>query len=152
MQSVTANELAADLVEVIDIEQQVFQAPWSEDDFLKHIRRGCSFFCVKHDGEVIAYAIVKWRQSGARIENIATVPSKRRYGIGTRLVEFVKNELQPGRVIIAIVSETNQEAIAFWHAAGFQAVKVWRHYYTNGRDAYVFQLIVKDDPSEQGSR
>ena len=132
-----------DMAEVLDIEDQSFEFPWTEEDFMRSLRgRNTIGMVVEYEERIIGYMIYELHKTRINIVNFAVHPSHRRQGIGTAMVDKLKGKLSMRRrhSITLKVCETNMDALLFFRAMGMNAVEVERNAYEhNNRDAYLMR-------------
>lgn len=138
-----------DMPEVLDIEQESFEYPWGEDDFIRCLRhRNCigmvADTCVDPSAfdRVAGFMVYELHRTRLHLLNFAVGREFRRRGIGRAMVVKLKDKIAPGlRQRIALeVRETNVAAQLFWQAMGFRATSVVRDFYRDtDEDAYVFE-------------
>lgn len=132
-----------DMAEVLDIETNSFEFPWSEDDFVRCLRqRNCIGMVVEQDDRVVGFMIYELHKTRLHVLNFAVAPDCRRRGVGTQMVSKLVGKLSlQRRVRVTLeVRETNLEAQLFFRTQGFRAVSVLRSYYEDTpEDAYVMQ-------------
>jgi [ribosomal protein S18]-alanine N-acetyltransferase len=132
-----------DMPEVLDIETNSFEFPWSEDDFVRCLRqRNCIGMVVEQDDRVVGFMIYELHKTRLHVLNFAVAPDCRRRGVGAQMVSKLVGKLSlQRRVRVTLeVRETNLEAQLFFRAQGFRAVSVLRSYYEDTpEDAYVMQ-------------
>ena len=132
-----------DMAEVLEIEQQSFEFPWSEEDFIRCLRqRNCIGMVAEHDERVIGFMIYELHKTRLHVLNFAVAREHRRLGVGTRMVEKLTGKLSHQRRsrILLEVRETNLAAQVFFRENGFKAISVLRDYYEDTtEDAYVMQ-------------
>ena len=134
-----------DLREVLDIEQEAFEFPWSDEDFTRCLRqRNCIGMVAEAGDSVVAFMIYELHRSRLHVLNFAVARSHRRYGIGTRMMEKLVGKLTPERRsrIVLEVRETNLPAQLFFRALGFRATSVLRDFYQDTtEDAYLMHYV-----------
>lgn len=129
------------LPQVVAIENESFEFPWWEPDFLRCIRHTpCFGIVAEHRRKVIGYIIYEVLLEKARILNLAVSKDVRRNGIGRQLVDAIQTAARDtGRRVVLEVRDTNLDAHLFFRAIGFQAVKILPGFYKEtGDDAYGF--------------
>lgn len=138
-----------DLPDVVAIESQVFDFPWSEDDFLAALReRNCIGMVADFNGVVTGYMVYSVRRSRLKINNFAVAHGHRRCGVGSQMVckLICRLSQQRRRAIVVNVRETNLSAQLFFQAQGFLATGVIRgHYKDSAEDAYTMQYTLNGD-------
>jgi [ribosomal protein S18]-alanine N-acetyltransferase len=132
-----------DMAEVLDIENEGFEFPWLEDDFIRCLRqRNCIGMVAEHDDRVVGFMIYELHKTRLHVLNFAVNTAHRRRGIGQQMISKLISKLSLERRtrIMLEVRETNLPAQLFFRAAGFRAVSVLRDYYDDTpEDAYVMQ-------------
>ena len=130
-----------DLSEVLKIETDSFNYPWTVEDFGKFMRKmDCVSIVAESDDEVIGYIICECFRNKLHITNLAVHPSYRRKGIGKQLIANVMANLTTGRErIIFEVSEENLDAHLFLSNCGFKAIQVLGGFYDDFSDPSLYQ-------------
>lgn len=72
------------------------------------------------------------------VTTIATIPPYRRFGVGTALLNACEAVLDMP-VYRLTVRASNQGAIALYEGEGYQLIKRWLRYYSDGEDGLVFE-------------
>src|SRR5881392_3023283 len=141
-----------DMPEVLQIEQDSFEYPWTEEDFLRCLRqRNCIGMVAEQGEKVVGFMIYELHKSKLHILNFAVGPSCRRGGIGAQMVAKLISKLSSHRRtrITLEVRETNLAAQLFFRAQGFRAVRVLRAYYEDsGEDAFLMQYSFAGDSAD----
>ena len=142
-----------DMPEVLDIEQESFEFPWSEEDFIRCLRqRNCIGMVAEHEERVVGFMIYELHKSRLHILNFSVAGDHRRRDVGGQMVEKLIGKLSAQRRtrIMLEVRETNLDAQLFFSNCGFKAVSVLRSYYDDTpEDAYLMQYRYKAEESEQ---
>jgi ribosomal-protein-alanine N-acetyltransferase len=132
-----------DMQEVLAIENESFEFPWCEDDFLRCLRqRNCIGMVADQDDRVAGFMIYELHKSRLHILNFAVGTRARRQGIGSQMVEKLVGKLSTQRRsrILLEVRETNLAAQLFFRESGFRALSVLREFYEDTpEDAYLMQ-------------
>jgi ribosomal-protein-alanine N-acetyltransferase len=132
-----------DMHEVLDIESESFEFPWSEDDFINCLRqRNCIGMVADHADRVVGFMIYELHKSRLHVLNFAVADDVRRRGVGTQMLNKLRGKLSDQRRnrILLEVRETNLAAQLFFRDTGFKAVSVLRGYYADSpEDAYLMQ-------------
>jgi len=132
-----------DMMEVLEIENQSFEFPWSEDDFIRCLRqRNCIGMVAEHDERVAGFMIYELHRNRLHILNFAVAAEFRRKGVGQQMVEKLIGKLSAQRRnrIMLEVRETNLGAQLFFRDLGFRAVSLLRDFYVDTtEDAYLMQ-------------
>ncbi len=141
-----------DMSEVLDIEHESFEFPWSEDDFIRCLRqRNCIGMVAEHDDHVAGFMIYELHKTRLHILNFAVANRYRRRGVGQQMTSKLIGKLSSQRRtrIMLEVRETNLAAQLFFRRSGFRAVSVLRDFYEDTtEDAYMMQFRHRPTPSE----
>lgn len=135
-----------DLLEVLEIEEESFENPWTEEDFYCLRQRNCIGIVSELDSKVSGFIIYELHKSRLHLLNFAVHPGYRRYGAGTATVEVLKEKLMEmkKKEIITTVRESNLTAQLFFKSQGFRAITVLRDYYEDtGEDGYFMKYNIK---------
>mgnify|MGYP001440912228 CR=1 FL=1 len=99
------------------------------------------YLVVEEDGEVTAYAAASIVADIAELQRIAVLPTARRRGHATALLEQVVARALAGRAdrLLLEVRDDNHGAQAFYATAGFVEVDRRPRYYRDGSDAIVMR-------------
>jgi ribosomal-protein-alanine N-acetyltransferase len=138
-----------DMAEVLQTENQSFDYPWTEEDFLRCLRqRNCIGMVAEHGDRVIGFMIYELHKSKLNVLNFAVHPSARRTSVGKQMVLKLLSKLSNHRRtrITLAVRERNLDAQLFFRSEGFRAVRVLRSYYEDtGEDAFLMQYALPGD-------
>lgn len=141
-----------DMPEVLRIEQESFEFPWTEEDFIHCLRqRNCIGMVAEHDDEVVAFMVYELHRTRLHLANFAVAQDYRRRGIGTQMIAKLASKLSKDRRtrIVLEVRETNLPAQLFFRSSGFRAMSVLRDYYEDTtEDAYQMQYRYRPTPVE----
>ena len=133
-----------DMPEVLGIEEDGFEFPWSEDEFLRCLRqRNCIGMVAEHDERVVGFMIYELNKTRIHVLNFAVARDHRRYGVGRQMLSKLIGKLSSQRRtrIMLEVRERNLPAQLFFRANGFRAVSVLRNFYQDTpEDAYLMQF------------
>ncbi len=111
--------------DVLRIEDESFEFPWPEEDFIRTLRqRNC----------IGMVAVDERSETPLHLLSLAVEPESRRRGVGKALVDKLIAKLAEGRrnTILTEVRERNLAAQLFFRAQGFRAVRVLRDFYEDG--------------------
>lgn len=132
-----------DLPEVLDIEAECFEFPWSEAQFIDCLRqRNCIGMVVTEGDKVIAFVIYELHKRRLVLLTVAVAWSHQGRGIGRMIVERLFHKLSTARraSITTVVRESNLGALNFFKAHGFLAECLLPgHYDDTDDDAIVMQ-------------
>lgn len=133
-----------DMPSVLDIENQSFDTPWNEENFLQVLRqRSCiGMVAVDNKCRILAFMVYELHQSMIQVLDFAVHPDHRLQGVGKSMIARVKDKLsqQRRREIMLAIRETNLDAQLFFSKQDFRAERVIENYYENTNEAaYIFR-------------
>lgn len=135
-----------DMPEVLAIEQECFEFPWQEDDFIRCLRqRNCIGMVAEASERVVGFMVYELHKHRLHVLNFAVSENFRRRSIGSQMAKKLVSKLSYDRRsrIMLEVRETNLPAQLFFRAVGFRAVSVLRKFYEDTpEDAYLMQYRV----------
>lgn len=138
-----------DMPEVLAIENESFEFPWCEDDFLRCLRqRNCIGMVAEQEDRVVGFMIYELHKARLHVLNFAVGTRFRRLGAGTQMIKKLLGKLSAQRRnrILLEVRETNLAAQLFFRSSGFRAVSVLREFYEDTpEDAYLMQFRFRGD-------
>lgn len=142
-----------DMTEVLEIEQEAFEFPWSDEDFTRCMRqRNCIGMVAEMADSVVAFMIYELHRSRLHVLNFAVRRSHRRLGIGTQMMEKLAGKLTPerrGRIVLE-VRERNLPAQLFFRSLGYRAISVLKDFYQDTtEDAYLMQYVLPSAAIEE---
>jgi ribosomal-protein-alanine N-acetyltransferase len=142
-----------DMTEVLEIEQEAFEFPWSDDDFTRCMRqRNCIGMVAEMADSVVAFMIYELHRSRLHVLNFAVRRSHRRLGVGTQMMEKLVGKLTPERRsrIVLEVRERNLPAQLFFRTLGYRAISVLKDFYQDTtEDAYLMQFVLPAAAAEE---
>lgn len=134
------------------IDQQCFPPgiSYSRAELKAYMRHRGSFTLVASDtattdGEkTIGGFLVAHGGSIGHIVTIDVIPSARRFGVGSLLLEAAEEKLQAaGSHAVGLETAVdNTPALAFYKRHGYSVIRTWPRYYSNGVDALVLKKIL----------
>lgn len=133
-----------DLQQVLDIENQCFENPWSKTYFtlcLKHPRSYEYFYVARREDTVVGYIVFNILHEEAHILNIAVPLACQRQGIGKYLLISALEMIQADaeREVFLEVAVSNLPAQYLYRQFGFRICGIRKNYYGRSKDAYVFR-------------
>jgi len=135
--------VSRDMLEVLDIERESFEFPWSEEDYLRCLRtRNCIGMVAEYNDQVAGYMIYELGKNKIQLLNLATAPEYRRCGVATQMIAKLisKLSMQRRNKINFEIRETNLSAQLFFRSAGFCATQILKNYFEEMQeDAYFMQ-------------
>ncbi len=114
-----------DMPSVMSIEQQSFEFPWSEEEFIRCLRqRNCIGMVAERDDKVVGFMIYELHKNRLHLLNFAVGAEARRAGVGSAMIEKLVSKLTADRRnrIMLEVRETNLDAQIFFRQRGFRAI------------------------------
>jgi len=131
--------------EVLAIEQEAFEFPWSDEDFTRCLRqRNCIGMVAEVGDSVVAFMIYELHRTRLHVLNFAVRRSHRRLGIGTQMMGklFAKLSVERRDRILLEVRERNLPAQVFFRSLGYRAITVLKDFYEDStEDAYLMQFL-----------
>lgn len=135
-----------DMPEVLEIEEQCFEFPWSEEDFLRCLRqRNCIGMVAVRDDRIVGFMIYELYETRIRVINFAVGRIWRRMDVGSQMMAKLVGKLSLRRRnrLGLEVRESNVVAQQFFRDCGFRWVTTVRDFYDDTHeDAYVFRCDV----------
>jgi ribosomal-protein-alanine N-acetyltransferase len=121
-----------DLPAVVEIEEACFASPWSREGFLAALERPDIAAYVYCPGRrLLAYFLLEFDGSEARVMNLAVHPDHRRHGIATECLRYAERAARRRNVlrIVLEVEESNLAAQLLYRKSGYRATRILRNYY-----------------------
>ncbi len=142
--------LMDDLPQVLAIENQCFEDPWSDTYFNLSLKRPRSreyFYVARREQTVVGYIIFYMLHEEAQIWNIAVSPACQRQGIGKYLLTSALEMIHADgeREVFLEVAVSNLPAQYLYRQFGFRICGIRKDYYGRYKDAYVFRKGVEED-------
>jgi ribosomal-protein-alanine N-acetyltransferase len=136
---------AADVADVLALEQASYRFPWSEQVFRDCLRVGYDCWVMDAGGAVAGYGIMSMGAGECHVLNLCIDAALRRRGAGRALLLALLGRARDAGMEHAFleVRPSNPAAIALYRALGFEPIGVRRGYYQaeGGReDALVLRL------------
>ena len=132
------------LSEIISIENQSFDDPWSFYQFEKDLEfnKTSGNWVYLINRKVVGYVFGLIILDEYHITNIAVHPKFLRQKIGTKLMQYIITYLLSNNISIILleVSSNNISAQKYYKSIGFIAVGIRKKYYKNGDDAILYNL------------
>ncbi|MFM7319105.1 MAG: GNAT family N-acetyltransferase [Isosphaeraceae bacterium] len=130
-----------DMADVMAIESAQKSFPWSEDEFLKALRRrNCIGMVAEADDRVVGYIIYELNKYKLSIVNFAVHPDFQRRGVASQMAAKLIGKLSNQRrtKILTTVRETNLDVQLFLRSIGFKAIEIIRELFDDtGEDGYI---------------
>ena len=135
----------SDLRAVIEIEEKLYEFPWTIGNFRDSLRAGYACWVVREGRRVIGYAILMLAAGEAHLLNLSIAAASQRRGHGRSLLHNVVALAREhkAKVLFLEVRPTNEIGQRLYTGSGFRHIGVRRGYYParKGReDALVLAL------------
>lgn len=136
-----------DIADVMAIERQMYNYPWSEGIFRDCLNVGYSNWAFIKDDQFIGYVILSIAVGEAHILNICLDPSYKGKGLGRKFLEevLVIAKKKNAASVFLEVRPSNAAAVNLYKKAGFKQIGQRKNYYPaeNGKeDAIVLSLDI----------
>ena len=145
-----------DMPQVLEIENQSFEFPWSEEEFIRCLRqRNCIGMVSEEDEQVIGFMIYELHKNRLHLLNLAVLPGNRNNGVGRSMIAKLQGKLSADRRnrIMLEVREKNLPAQLFLKKLGFRAISILRDFYEDSpEDAYLMQCRYQHEQVDAGNR
>jgi len=134
-----------DLPEIMAIERQCYEFPWSEEIFKSCFNAGNLAMFAELEGKAIGYGILSTVLDEASLLNICIAPSEQGKGYAKVLLQFLCEQVRAlgADTLFLEVRASNQAALHLYENMGFNQIGTRRNYYPakKGReDAWMFAL------------
>jgi len=135
----------ADLPPVLEIEESLYEFPWTAGNFRDSLRAGYGCWVVRDGRHLIGYAVLMLAAGEAHLLNLSVAAPAQRRGHGRSLLEHVVGIAREhdAKVLFLEVRPTNEVGQRLYAGYGFKQVGVRRGYYPAHRgreDAIVLAL------------
>jgi len=135
----------ADLRAVLEIEEDIYEFPWTMGNFRDSLRAGYACWVMREGRRVIGYAVLMLAAGEAHLLNLSVGAGSQRRGHGRSLLHSVVLAAREYRakVLFLEVRPTNEVGKRLYAGYGFRQIGVRRGYYParKGReDALVLAL------------
>jgi len=127
-----------DLEQVMQVEREVYQFPWTERIFSDCIRVGYHCWLALCQQQVVGHAVISVVADESHMLNLSIARAQQGKGYGRQFVQFLVDEArrQQAQTMLLEVRPSNTVAIHCYNAAGFNEIGSRKDYYpaTNGRE------------------
>jgi GNAT superfamily N-acetyltransferase len=103
------------------------------------------FLVAEEDGQVVGFVHYDSQAAEPELHRIYIDPSRKRSGIGSRLLHELHARLQPGTSYVLLVAEENTAARAFYERHGFVFESR-----VIGKEYYAQTMGIDDEPTQDG--
>ncbi len=146
---------SADLGALALLEQDAFSDPWTSGMIAEALSSdGAMALVADADGEVVGSIIARRVADEGEILTVAVAPSRRRTGLGRRLLDAVLGQFREAGVaaVWLEVRASNLPARGMYQAAGFVAAGLRRGYYRRPtEDAIILRCDLSRREAPPGS-
>ena len=126
-----------DVEELAELGKLCFSSPWSEK-LLEETAdsRFDTCFVLEENGRITAYGIFRFLAGEGEIQRIGVLPSERRRGLGSKVMEAMTGYAREKRAeaIFLEVRESNEAARNLYKSWGFEEEGMRKDYYTNPKE------------------
>ena len=145
-----------DLDEVMRVEQDVYEFPWSSRIFSDCIRVGYHCWLALYQDEVIGHAVISIVADESHMLNLSIGSDWQGQGFGAEFVDFLVEEArcQQANTMLLEVRPSNTIAINCYNRAGFNEIGTRKNYYpaTDGReDALLLAKHIRPEAEATGT-
>ncbi|HEV8612783.1 MAG TPA: ribosomal protein S18-alanine N-acetyltransferase [Gemmatimonadales bacterium] len=124
----------ADVPALAELERVCFSDPWTASGIQETIQyETARAFVACEEDSLVGYVMARISGQEGEILDLAVLPGKRRHGIGSRLLQAVRQAMASAgvRELYLEVRESNVAAIALYRAQGFRPTGMRSNYYRN---------------------
>jgi ribosomal-protein-alanine N-acetyltransferase len=134
--------LSRHLPAILKIEQECHIDAWDAEIFNRTLSfKNNEGIVIYFENELAGYCIYEKTKAGIRILNLSVAPWRQRFGLGTALLDVLKQWAQPEGLLEMKLSDRCLDAHLFLAKQGFKAEKVIENFFRiddDYEDAYCF--------------
>lgn len=127
------------------IEKECFSIPWSENSILSAINNNQTYFVIaqENDKNIIGYAGLYFVQTEGYIYNIAVKKHFRKLGVGTRLVNSLKDFcIENSMEFLSLeVRKSNTSAIKLYEKMNFKILGTRKNFYSSPSEDAIIMTV-----------
>ena len=127
-----------DIDQVMHVEREVYQFPWTERIFSDCIRVGYHCWLAQLGDEVVGHAVISIVADESHMLNLSIAEAHQGKGLGRQFVDFLVGEAraQRAQTMLLEVRPSNKAAISCYNGAGFNEIGQRKNYYpgNDGRE------------------
>lgn len=136
-----------DLEQVMTVELDVYEFPWTEGIFSDCMRVGYFCWMALDEETVVGHAVISVVADESHMLNLSIAREHQHRGYGSQFVDFLINEARNhhAKSMLLEVRPSNQVAITCYNNAGFNEVGCRKDYYPASRgreDALLLALHI----------
>jgi ribosomal-protein-alanine N-acetyltransferase len=142
-----------DIQQVMIVEEEVYEFPWTERIFSDCIRVGYQCWLGLQDQLIVGHGVISFTTDESHMLNLSIAGKQQHKGFGRQFVDFLVQQagIHNARIMFLEVRPSNIAAINCYGAAGFNEIGSRKNYYPapEGReDALLFarQIPPQGDP------
>jgi len=135
--------IRGDLSSVVAIEKDVFDYPWSQQEFLIALRqRNCIGMIAERNDEVVGYMVYELHKTRIELLNFAVRSRSQRLGVGSALIEKLKSKLAHERrnKISLELRERNLDGQLFLRQVGFKCTSILHGWYAVEEESVAYRM------------
>ena len=120
-----------DIEQVMQVERDVYQYPWTERIFSDCIRVGYHCWLALYQETIIGHAVISIVADESHMLNLSIAGNHQRKGYGRQFVDFLVSEAreQQAHTMLLEVRPSNRVAISCYNSAGFNEIGCRKNYY-----------------------
>ena len=124
----------ADLPDIMEIERQCYQHPWSATIFSDCMHAGYSCWVCGRGGIIEGYGVISVAAGESHLLNLCIRNDSRRQGIGRKLLRHLISiaRRHDAEVVFLEVRPSNESARQLYASEGFNELGTRRDYYPRG--------------------
>ncbi len=133
----------SDLDSVVAIEKDVYDYPWSQQEFLISLRqRNCIGMVAERNEEVVGYMVYELHKTRIELLNFAVRARSQRLGVGSAMIEKLKSKLAYERrsKISLEMRERNLDGQLFLRQAGFRCTSILHGWYAVEEESVAYRM------------
>lgn len=121
----------SDIPKILEIEEAVHLAPWSQDTFNTCFQTGCLGWLVEVEKKIVGFIVVSMRMEECHILNLCVAHKYQHQGYGRQLLQYALTQVhQKGAGIAYLeVRRSNIRAISLYRQMKFMLIGERKDYY-----------------------
>lgn len=127
-----------DIAQVMEVENEVYEFPWSERIFSDCIRVGYYCWLALQQQTIVGHAVISVVADESHMLNLSIARNHQGKGYGRQFIEFLVNQARAlqAQTMLLEVRPSNMAAINCYTGAGFNEIGCRKDYYPalNGRE------------------
>jgi len=135
-----------DIENILSIENELYDQPWSYDNFLCELERDITEFLVYDENRIKGY-LIYWKifndenkRNELEVLNIAVSKNHQSQGIGRSLMKYMLENTPKPFICFLDVRVDNLPAINLYKSLGFHITGKRKNFYGFNKDAYTMTL------------